>query len=55
MVGGLESKAAEKGLLEMLKVHPDAKRICRKEFKAQGVEVRCYGRATIINANEWDR
>ena len=35
MVGGLESKAAEKGLVEMLKMHPDARRICFNMFEAE--------------------
>lgn len=34
MIGGLESHAAEKGLIEMLKDHPDAKRICCNDFEA---------------------
>ena len=42
MIGGLESNAAEKGLSEMLKAHPDAKRICRNEFEAtDGTKVIC--------------
>ena len=35
MYGGLEIKAAEKGVVEMLKMHPEAKRICRNMFEAQ--------------------
>ena len=34
MIGGLEINAAERGLAEMLKAHPDAKRVCRNEFEA---------------------
>ena len=34
LIGGLDSNAAEKGLVEMQKAHPDAKRICRNEFEA---------------------
>ena len=61
MVGGLESKAAEKGLVEMQKVHPDARRICRNMFEAQdGTKVRqnreggLCGKKTCLGGRAWE-